>query len=40
VREEVQFVQHRRMSAKGIKTIELRGGPADGERITIAYGLE
>ena len=33
-------VQHRRMNAKGIKTIELRGGPVDGKRITIAYGLE
>jgi hypothetical protein len=28
------------MDAKGIKTIELRGGPANGKRITIAYGLE
>jgi hypothetical protein len=28
------------MDAKGIKTIELRGGPANGKRITIAYGHE
>ena len=32
----MQFVQHRHMNAKGIKTIELRGGPAGGRRVTIA----
>ena len=28
------------LNAKGIRTIELRGGPADGTRVAIAYGLD
>jgi hypothetical protein len=38
--EKVRRVQHRHMASNGIKTIELRGGPANGKRITIAYGHE
>ncbi len=38
--EGTHRVQHRHMDFIRIKTIELRGGPANGRRIRVAYHLE